>query len=200
MNQKKQRTLAIFALAIALVATTVAYAALQTTLQVSGNVTKKGGTWAINIQNISSVTTTGSAKMTTKPSVSGTALSFDAQLTKPGDTISFTFDIANTGSVDAIMQIRDIVMNINNKNSFLATAGEPMVVTSDYVEYKLQVKNNYSGTYDDYFHGTSYTLASGKNVTLKLTLTFKEKSGLWPDDITSDKTLKINASFPFTQV
>ena len=53
MKQKKQRTLAIFALAIALVATTIAYAVLSTTLKVSGSVTKKGGTWAINIQNIS---------------------------------------------------------------------------------------------------------------------------------------------------
>lgn len=76
MNQKKQRTLAIFALAIALVATTVAYAVLSTTLKVSGSVTKKGGTWAINIQNISTVTTTGSGKMTTAPKVSGTTLSF----------------------------------------------------------------------------------------------------------------------------
>lgn len=194
MNQKKQRTLAIFALAIALVATTVAYAALQTTLQVSGNVTKKGGTWAINIQNISSVTTTGSAKMTTKPSVSGTALSFDAQLTKPGDTISFTFDITNNGTVNARMYTTYASMGINSSLVYLAT-GQEMVTDADFVEYRLQVKNT-SGGYDNYFN-RFVELASGKSITLKLTLTYK--IGDFDTEDTSDKSLSVKANFPFEQ-
>lgn len=103
MNKRKQRTLEIFSLVIALVATTVAYAALSTTLNISGSVTKKGGTWGVQIVDVSDFTTSGSATTTsTKPTLTGnTSLSFSANLYKPGDKFSFTFKIKNTGSIDA---------------------------------------------------------------------------------------------------
>lgn len=105
METKKQRTLAIFALAIALIATTVAYAALSTTLQVSGTVTKKGGTWNIYISKISNVTKTGDALITTNPTtISGKStmkINFTATLAKPGDSVSFDFTVANSGSINA---------------------------------------------------------------------------------------------------
>lgn len=103
MNKRKQRMLGIFALVIALIATTVAYAALSTTLNISGSVTKKGGAWGEQIVDESDFTTSGSATTTsTKPTLTGnTSLSFSANLYKPGDTFSFTFKIRNTGSIDA---------------------------------------------------------------------------------------------------
>ncbi len=104
MEQRKQRTLAIFALALALIATSVAYAALSTTLTISGNVTKKGGSWSVYISNVSNIKTSGSAVMSTNPTVSGsstTSLNFAATLIKPGDKVEFDFTVANAGSVDA---------------------------------------------------------------------------------------------------
>ena len=119
METKKQRTLAIFALAIALIATTVAYAALATTLQVSGTVTKKGGTWSIIYTNVSAVTATGGAVLTEaqkKVTNENNKLSFSGTLVKPGDSIYFTFKIKNNGSIDAKL---NKVLQVMNQNFLL---------------------------------------------------------------------------------
>lgn len=134
MGTKKQRTLAIFALAIALIATTVAYAALSTTLKVSGTVTKKGGTWNIYISKISNVNKTGTATITKTPTASGTAttaIDFAATLEKPGDSISFDFTVANGGSIDAKIDPSYVgnhwIVN-NSYSSTEATATEQNII------------------------------------------------------------------------
>ena len=196
MNQKKQRTLAIFALAVALVATTVAYAVLQTTLNISGSITKKGGTWAINIQNISTVTTTGSGKMTTAPKVSGTTLSFASELSKPGDSVSFTFDIVNNGTLAAQMYGYEASMSINGVRGSLTSYSE-MVVKSEDIIYQLEMKNS-----DGVFSNTQYlaedrlVIAAKGKQTFRLTLKYNSSAS---SVSASDKALAVSATFPFTQ-
>ena len=102
MKQKNQRTLAIFALAIAIVATTIAYAALSTTLNISGTVTKKGGSWNIYFTNPSSASIEGSAKASTI-TLASTQVSFNVELYKPNDSVTYTVDIKNGGTIDAIL-------------------------------------------------------------------------------------------------
>ena len=193
MNQKKQRGLAIFALAIALVATTVAYAALSTTLQVSGNVTKKGGTWSVNIRNISNVTTTGTGKMTTAPSVSGTTLSFEAELAKPGDSVSFTFDIVNNGSVDAKVDLGSSLISMGNYTSNIASVSE---LTSDNVTYALKYKKTDGSFESPAGKLWNITLKPNGSQTFMLTLTWDSTSHI---TTTESKKLAITAEFPFTQ-
>lgn len=196
MNQKKQRTLAIFALAVALVATTVAYAVLQTTLNISGSITKKGGTWAINIQNISTVTTTGSGKMTTAPKVSGTTLSFASELSKPGDSVSFTFDIVNNGTLAAQMYGHKASMTINGVSTTL-TSGTEMVVKSEDIIYQLEMKGS-SGTFSNVinFAEDRLVIASKGKQTFRLTLKYNSSAS---SVSASDKALAVSATFPFTQ-
>lgn len=109
MEQRKQRTLAIFALALALIATSVAYAALQTTLTISGTVTKKQGSFSVVMQNPTKGATKGSGAVTSvavDPSDS-TKLNFAVSLTKPGDSASLSFDIYNAGSIAATANTSD---------------------------------------------------------------------------------------------
>ena len=104
MGTKKQRTLAIFALAIALIATTVAYAALSTTLKVSGTVTAKSSkqSWNVQFQNLSAGTKTGLASIKTAPTLSATQVSgFEIEFFAPGDSIEYTWDVTNAGKLDA---------------------------------------------------------------------------------------------------
>ena len=56
MKAIKTRSLIIAVMALAIVATTVAYAALQTTLNISGSIAKKGGSWDIHFENVSNIT------------------------------------------------------------------------------------------------------------------------------------------------
>ena len=102
MKQKNQRTLAIFALVLAIVETTIAYAALSTTLNISGTVTKKGGSWNIYFTNPSSASIEGSAKASTI-TLASTQVSFNVELYKPNDSVTYTVDIKNGGTIDAIL-------------------------------------------------------------------------------------------------
>ena len=198
MNQKKQRTLAIFALAVALVATTVAYAALSTTLNISGNITKKGGSWSVGITNLSSVSTTGTGSMSKAPSVSGTTLSFDANLKKPGDSVSFTFDIVNSGTVTAEMYVGSAKMAINGISKDLESGSE-MKAVSDDITYLLEIKDSNGKFYSTY--DQAYIILGDKNTstntkTFKLTLTWNTGTKITTID---DKKLTVTASFPFRQ-
>ncbi len=198
MNQKKQRTLAIFALAVALVATTVAYAALSTTLNISGNITKKGGSWSVGITNLSSVSTKGTGSMSKAPSVSGTTLSFDANLKKPGDSVSFTFDIVNSGTVTAGMDVGSAKMAINGISRTLASLSE-MKVVSDDITYLLEIKDSDGKFYSTY--DQAYIILGDKNTstntkTFKLTLTWNAGTKI---TTVNDKKLTVTASFPFAQ-
>ena len=198
MNQKKQRTLALFALAVALVATTVAYAALSTTLNISGNITKKGGSWSVGITNLSSVSTKGTGSMSKAPSVSGTTLSFDANLKKPGDSVSFTFDIVNSGTVTAGMDVGSAKMAINGISRTLASLSE-MKVVSDDITYLLEIKDSDGKFYSTY--DQAYIILGDKNTstntkTFKLTLTWNAGTKI---TTVNDKKLTVTASFPFAQ-
>ncbi len=201
MNQKKQRTLAIFALAVALVATTVAYAALSTTLNISGNITKKGGSWSVGIANISGVSTKGTGAMSTAPKVTGTTLSFDANLKKPGDSVSFTFDIVNSGTVTAQMSFlggQNAIMNINGVSTSFASYSE-MKVVSDDITYLLEIKasnGNFYSTYDQNYITLGDKNTSTNTKTFKLTLTWNAGTKITTVD---DKKLTVTASFPFKQ-
>ena len=98
MREKGQRTLAIWALVIALCATSVAYAILQTALTISGSVTKQGGTWDIQFVEVGWV---AGEELTTEPAVSGTSLSFGVTLNEPNDYVVIGFKIKNNGSIAA---------------------------------------------------------------------------------------------------
>ena len=103
MNQKKQRTLAIFALTVALLATSIAYATLSAALKVSGSATKKGGTWCqqMSIDEKFTPKTTGDGKMTSNPTFANNTLSFGISLSKPNDSVEFSFNLVNCGNIDA---------------------------------------------------------------------------------------------------
>ena len=100
MREKGQRTLAIWALVIALCATSVAYAILQTALTISGSVTKKGGTWDIQFVEVGWV---AGEELTTEPAVSGTNLNFGVTLNEPNDYVVIRFKVKNNGSINAIV-------------------------------------------------------------------------------------------------
>ena len=137
MRNRNTRSIAICALAVALIATTVAYAVLQTTLNISGSVTRKGGSWSINFANPTITSTKGKASMTT-PSINGTNLTFNTTLSQPGDQVTFTFDVVNDGNIAA--RLADVILNGNDG----ATSGEAEGIGTIFEWY------NYGWRYENY--------------------------------------------------
>lgn len=200
MEKKKQRTLAIFALAIALVATTVAYAVLQTTLNISGSVTKKGGSWDIKFTDVSTSTVRGGTFSKT-PAVSGTSLTFNANLNTEGDAVLIKFRVHNAGTLNAGLKYltdggdwnEGIDLKIGT-NSFIgsssefisvndgvtcglydssnqALCGEGIIGSGNCVNNLSKLNNVNAGIYTEYFTlKCEYTTQSSSNTTIPISL------------------------------
>ena len=108
-KERKTKTLATVALIVAVLGLTVAFAAMSTTLTINGTAEVNTASWDIHFENLSSAVTTGDATETTAPTIQTGADSkpntkigdFKIQLTKPGDSVTYTFDVVNDGTIDA---------------------------------------------------------------------------------------------------
>ena len=86
---------------VSVLALTVVYAALSTTLNINGNAEVTAASWDIYLNNIqlnSSSATTAPPTITNK-----TTASFSTTLSKPGDFYEFTIDVVNNGTIDAMI-------------------------------------------------------------------------------------------------
>ena len=101
-NQREMRIITVVALCVAVICLSVAYASMNQSLKVAGNAQMRKADWNIHFANMNA-STTGVATYT-MPSVSDTTLSnFGVVLNKPGDSVTFTFDIVNDGSINAVL-------------------------------------------------------------------------------------------------
>lgn len=177
---KKNKSKFIYALILFLVISlSVGYAALSTTLNISGtaNVAKAG--WSLYFTNVA--VTSGSVTATTAPTVSGTStttLSYAVSLTKPGDFYEFTVDVKNAGTLAAKLSAAPSLSGVSS--------------TQDaYI--------NYTVTYSD---GSAVksgdTLAAGATKTLKVRVAYDTNvtASQLP---TSAQTLSLNYSMTYVQ-
>ena len=80
---------------------TIAYAALNTVLKITGSAEVSAADWDIRLEN--PVVTSGSVN-SNLPVISGNKeASFSATLTNPGDFYEFSIDVVNNGSIDAMI-------------------------------------------------------------------------------------------------
>ena len=150
MKDRNKRKLIIYALVGVLMLTTVAYAALSTVLNVSGTVVKKGNLWNIYFTNPSNASVVGTATGSSI-NIQASSLNFQVSLYKPGDKVSYTVDIKNGGTIDAVLNSISLTGLDTAKSNSL----------------------NYTVTYSD---GSTIkegdTLNVGANKTLKITVEF----------------------------
>lgn len=83
---------------------TVGYAALSTTLSITGKGTLSKNSWDIHFENLV-IVDNGASVVTTAPTIDSTKtkVSFNITLSKPGDTYEFTVDAVNKGTIDAML-------------------------------------------------------------------------------------------------
>ena len=80
---------------------TVVYAALSTTLNISGNAEVSSASWDIHLNNVQ---LNSQSATTVAPTITNsTTATFSTTLTKPGDFYEFTIDVVNNGSIDAMI-------------------------------------------------------------------------------------------------
>ena len=102
-NKKTLYTFVALSLVLSVIGISVGFAAMSTELNLNGSASVVPATWKIKFSNLSAPTITGSATVVTAPTItSDTHIgNYEVQLTKPGDTVVYTFDVVNSGSIDA---------------------------------------------------------------------------------------------------
>ncbi len=167
-KERKTKTLATVALIVAVLGLTVAFAAMSTTLTINGTAEVNTASWDIHFENLASAVTTGDASETQAPTIQVGADSkpntkigdFEVQLTKPGDSVTYTFDVKNTGTIDATLGTLTIGTPVCTSNT---SVDEDETIVCDNLTYEL--------TYTDggkVNQGDALNRGETKNLTLKL--------------------------------
>ena len=134
-SRRKNRKLLIL---ILLLAVTLGFALISTTLNVIGTAGIRKNTWDIHWDSESVVVKNGSVSAT-KPVVSGTnddTVTFDVDLELPGDYFEFNVDAINEGSVDGEITLSHLGMFDSTGTTELTGDNKPSYLT-------------YSVVYDD---------------------------------------------------
>ena len=94
--------IAIATLSLVIIVSLV-YAGFTGQLNITGTAVQRTSNWDIHFENLSNITTTGSAKVLSQPALDGTTTieDYSVSTTSPGDTISFTFKVVNDGNYNA---------------------------------------------------------------------------------------------------
>lgn len=170
------RTLIIIVLCIAVVSISIGYAALNQNLKINTNATVVGSSWVIEFENLTGPVMTGSASVNNEATLNATTIAIDVSLIKPGDSVVYTFDVANNGDIDAKL------------------SAEPTITGTD-----VAALNNiqYSLTYDD---GSTInaedTLNKDDTKKLKLAIMFDPEA----ESVNAqDVTLNIEATLLYIQ-
>ncbi|MGN1341636.1 MAG: hypothetical protein ACI4VL_00200 [Bacilli bacterium] len=99
-KQKNTQTLIIAVLAVAVLTLSVGFASFSQRLDMNGTVSVTSSSWNVHFDTDSFAKTTGSQDVTTT-SITGTSISWQSTLTKPGDYAEFTVNVVNEGTFDA---------------------------------------------------------------------------------------------------
>ena len=102
-NKKVLYGLVALALVLSVVGISIGFAAMSTDLTINGSAEVVPSSWDIKFKDLSSPTITGNAEVTTAPTItSDTHIgNYAVKLTKPGDSVTYTFKVANDGTIDA---------------------------------------------------------------------------------------------------
>lgn len=184
MNNKVQNIL-LGVLAVGLIGITVAYATLSQQLTINGTAKVASATWDVHFENMSDGAKVGYAEIATtgKLTASGTTVSGSfGTLKAPGDSITYTFDVKNAGSINA--KITGINPTTPGKTCAPATTGGSASVATTVcngITYTIQ----YTDGGKNLAVGDTLTAGETKQITMKVA---KTDNTLASEDVTVTAT------------
>ena len=157
---------------------------MSRTLQINGSATIDAATWDIHFENLSSAKLSGSASVTTAPTIkeyNGVKYAaigdYEVILTKPGDKVVYEFDVVNNGSLNA--KLSTLTKQAIPTCTSLATT--PVESDATLVCENLTYTLTYS-TEDGALVAEQDTLNSKETKHLVLTLAYKDTATELPTD------------------
>lgn len=189
MEKNNGKTIALIALFVAVIGLSIGFAALNTTLTIDGSAEVQTANWLVKFQNLNTNPTVVGKPVVTNPDGGVTALlndttfgNFDIAFKQPGDSVTYEFEIANAGSIDAELE--------NFAKETLSCTPENATVCGE-ITYEFVYAEDYE--YSDtvtYSQGTAVTqgnlLAAGTSAKVKLTVGFDVDKSLEDSELPTE--------------
>ena len=188
-NKKVLYGLVALALVLSVVGISIGFAAMSTDLTINGSAEVVPSSWDIKFKDLSSPTITGAAEVTTAPTItSDTHIgNYAVKLTKPGDSVTYTFKVANEGTIDA--KLTDFIKATPTFTGTGATASADATI----------VQNNfvYTVTYSDDTAITKNTdeLDAESYKTVKLVVGYKADATELPTNTVTISGLDVTFTY-----
>ena len=148
--RRKNKSIYIVLIVVALIGITIGYAAISRTLNITGNSEVKQNTWDLHFENVK--ITNGSVEADA-PTIDNTNLvvNFNFFLNLPGDFYEFTVEVHNDGSIDAMIdsitktpiltaaqqKYMNYIIEYQNGEQI---ASKQLVKSNEFVRFKVRVE------------------------------------------------------------
>lgn len=136
MKKNKQKNIiimAFIALIVSVLSLAIAYTAMSKTAKINKNIDITDARWNVHFDNLESKTY-GDAQIIKYPALKNDKTyigDFSISLTKPGDSVLFTYDVVNSGSLRAKYQ-KTLVNNIEKKNKITLEIAKTIFEEADF--------------------------------------------------------------------
>ncbi len=167
-TDRQTKIIAVIAMLVAIGGLSIAFAALNQNITIDGSATVSKIGFKVEFQDLVKETPTGLVTIITEPTISASTThvgDYDVIFTSPESSISYTMDIVNTGTLDAVLGSIDVPTPI------CTGTGENALVDAENVCNNL----TYTLTYSD---GSAIqvgdSLAAGDSENVRLTLSYGE--------------------------
>lgn len=149
-KDKGFRVLAIVALCIAVAGLSIGYASLNRELNITGTATKSATSWDVHFKGLSQPTKVGTGNTVTDATLNATTVTVDVSVLKPGDSVTYTFSVENSGDIDAklnavpiitgadVALTNDVIVSLTHADGTALAANETLASKTS-TELKLSV-------------------------------------------------------------
>lgn len=115
MSKKLKKYLSVLVLVLLLLGVTVGYAALNQGLNITGTSKITNASWDVHFANVQVATGSVQAvEAPTAPASGATSMTYEVNLSTPGDFYEFSFDVENSGSVDAKLSALPVLAGVSS--------------------------------------------------------------------------------------
>lgn len=188
-NKKVLYGLVALALVLSVVGISIGFAAMSTDLTINGSAEVVPASWDIKFKDLSSPTIAGDAEVTTAPTItSDTHIgNYAVKLTKPGDSVTYTFKVANDGTIDA--KLTDFIKATPTFTGTGATASADATIVQNNFVYTVTYSDDTAITKDtDELDAESYK-------TVKLVVGYKADATELPTNTVTISGLDVTFTY-----
>lgn len=187
-TDRKIKYVVVMALVVAVLGISVAFAAMNQTLNINGVANFNPATWNVKFANLSSPIINGSANVNVAPVLTETRIGdFVVNFSQPNDMVTYTFSVRNEGTMNASLSTFTMAAPTCVGSSEITGVNDASLVCSNL---------NFTLTYEDgSIINNGDSLPAGSEKRLKLSIGYN--GGTLPSAPVNIKGLDV--SFIYTQ-